>query len=609
MSIFNPTTEKLNIVSRRSFILTAGKLALLGTLGARLYHLQVRDGSVYRDLAEGNRIRVIPVLPRRGVIKDRTGTVLAEGLPRYQLMFAPTKDMDKKQAFMKIAKVLNYPKDKIDEALKIIENPKTEYPLVIDNFMSWENIAKIKVRSRALRGADVTFFEQRTYPYAGATCHITGYTGRITDFSDKNRQLYGEILKHPDLRVGQTGIEQTMQEKLFGHPGYTEVETDAKGRSIKDISYTAAMKGDDVKLTIDVELQEYLHRLLKGKGGVQTEGGSACLINVNTGDIMAMTSVPDYDPNWFTGGISQAQFKSIRENKDKPLKNKSISVTYPPGSTFKPLIALAGLQEGLISPATSTFCSGKMHFAGRDYHCWKKEGHGMVNVHDAIKQSCNIFFYEVGMQLGVDKIAYYARKFGFDTKMGIELPDEQKGLIPDSRWKLKTLKEPWYKGETLSVSIGQGYVEGTPLQMAVAMARMATGRHVEPRLVIQDNQYERSFDFLRGISPRNLQMVQGGMIAVVNAGGTGARSIIADPAYAMAGKTGSAQVKGIDRTKARTKAQEVRETHSIFIGYAPYNKPKFAVAVVVENGGAGSQSAAPIARDILLYAQQKYSGR
>ena len=612
MTIYNPTSEKLNIISRRSFILTAGKLAMFGVLGARLYHLQVKEGNVYRDLAEGNRIKLIPVLPRRGIIKDRAGEVLAEGLPRYQLMFAPIKGVDKKESILQIAKIISLPKERIDELLKIIADPKTEYPLVIDNFMSWENIARIKVKSRDLKGADVTFVEQRSYPYGPATCHLTGYTSKITKFDDDNQRLYGEILKHPDLRVGQTGIELTMQEKLFGQPGYTEVETDSKGRSIKDLSYNPSIKGDDVKLTIDIELQEYLHSLLKGKGGIKTEGGSAALIKVNSGDIMAMTSVPDFDPNWFSAGINKEQLQEIYNNPDKPLKNKAIQMTYPPGSTFKTAVALGALQEGIITPSTSVFCEGHLDFAGRTYHCWKKEGHGLMNVHTAIQQSCNVFFYQVGMALGVDKIAYYARKLGYGAKTGIELPGEESGLMPDSQWKMRALKEPWYKGETLSAAIGQGYVNVTPLQLAVAAARLATGREVIPRLVIENNQYEKSFDFLRGVSTANLAIVQAGMIAVVNdAGGTGIRSKIHDTAYAMAGKTGSAQVKGIDKSLygRRSKTAEAKETHSIFIGFAPYYKPKFAVGVVVENGGAGSMTAAPIASQILLYAQQKYIGK
>ncbi len=612
MSIFNPTTEKLTIISRRSFLLTAGKMTLLATLGARLYHLQVKEGNVYRDLAEGNRIKLTPVLPRRGIIKDRWGNVLAEGLPRYQLMFTPIKGTDKKESFLQIAKVIAYPKDKIDEVVKLIEDPKTEYPLIIDNFMSWDSIAKVKVKSRDLKGADVTFFEQRTYPYGPAATQIVGYTNKLSNFDKDNERLYGEILKHPDLRVGQTGIELTKQEKLFGQPGYTEVETDARGKSLRDVSYNAPIKGEDIKLTIDIELQEYLHRLLKGKGGVQTEGGSAVLIKVDTGDIMAMTSVPDYDPNWFSSGIKKEQLEAIYKNPDKPLTTKFISVPYPPGSTFKTVCAVAAVQEGIVNQSTSVFCPGYLDFAGRTYHCWKKEGHGLMNVHSAIQQSCNVFFYEVGMRLGVDKIAHYARKLGYGAKTGIELPHEATGIIPDSAWKLKTLKEPWYKGETLSAAIGQGYVEVTPLQLAVAAARIATGREVQPRIIIENNQYERSFDFLKGISMSTLSIVQAGMIAVVNdAGGTGIRSRIDDPAYAFAGKTGSAQVKGINKAHygKRSKAIEAKETHSIFIGFAPYFKPKFAVGVVVENGGAGSVSAAPIARDILLYAQQKYTGK
>ncbi len=611
MAVFNPTLEKLGIISRRALILNGGMIAALGVLGVRLYHLQVKEGSIYRDLAEGNRIRLLPVLPRRGVIKDRSDNVLAEGLPRYQLLYTPVKGDNKKESLAQIAKIINLPKDRLDELLKIVDTPGTEYPLILDNFMSWDNIAKVKVHSRDLKGADVTYVEQRSYPFGPSCCHITGYINKLSDFnSEENKKRYGEIIKNPDLRVGQTGIELSKEDILFGQAGYTEVETDARGHSIKDLSYKSSIKGEDVKLTIDVELQEYLHKLLKGKGGLKTEGGSAALINVNNGDIMAMTSVPDFDPNWFSAGITKTQLDEIYKNPDKPLKNKAINVTYPPGSTFKTVVATAALHEGAITTETTFFCPGYLEFGNRVYHCWKDGGHGTVNVHSAIQQSCNVFFYQTGQLLGVDKISYYAHLLGLGQKTGIDLPGELPGVIPDSAWKMKTMKQPWYKGETLNTAIGQGYVEVTPLQLAVQAARVATGKNIEPRLIVENGEYERNFPPLKGINPSIMDIVHSGMIAVVNEpGGTALRSKIEDPNYAMAGKSGSAQVKNINHNIKRSKAQETKDTHSIFIAYAPIYKPKFAVGVIVENGGAGSQSAAPIARDILLYAQQKYIGK
>ncbi len=397
-----------------------------------------------------------------------------------------------------------------------------------------------------------------------------------------------------------------MQDKLAGKPGVTEIEVDSRGRAIKEISYRKDEKGNDLKLTIDMDLQAYTHALLKGKGGLTGEGGSAALIDIDSGDIMALVSVPDYDSNLFIKGITQKDLKNIYGNPDKPLVNKAISNTYPAGSTFKTIVATAALNEGVIDRGTSVFCSGSIYFGGRSFHCWKEGGHGSVSVEHALEQSCNVFFYEVARILGIEKIAKYARLLGLGSKTNIELPFEQEGIIPDPAWKKRVLGQPWYEGETLNTGIGQGYVELTPLQLALSAARIGSGRMVKPKMVIPDGKKETIFfDYIPGLSQQRLQIVQSGMAMVVNSiKGTAARSVIDDDRYRMAGKTGSAQYKAINRNVAKRDS----DTHSLFMGYAPIYKPRFAVGVVVEFGGGGAKTAAPIASQILRFAQEKYLG-
>ena len=605
--MLNPEIQKRTIIRRRSVLLTGGKMLALSILGGRLYFLQVKEKSKYRNLSEGNRIKIIPLMPRRGVIKDRNGKMLAEGLPRYQLLFNPPKNVSAEDSFLKIAKLVNIPKARQDEIISKISNPKTRYPILLENFMAWESIAKVKTKSRDLQGAKVHFIESRIYPFANITSHLTGYIGKISSYSDENKKKFGNLIKHPDLRIGKTGVEKSMQDELVGKPGIAEVEVDSRGRQIKELAFTNQSRGDNLRLTIDVDMQNYTRETLLGKGGIKTEGASAVLMDVENGDIISMVSVPDYDPNAFIRGITNKELQEIYKNPDKPLLNKAISNRYPPGSTFKSVVAIAALEEGLIHRNSFVFCTGGVELGDRTFKCWKEEGHGHVNLDEAIAQSCNVYFYETARILGIKKIAKYAKMFGLGVSTGIQLPGEIKGIVPDPAWKMRNLKQSWYEGETLNTGIGQGYLAATPLQLAVMASRIASGgREVEPRIVVEPkDDSNRKFPFMKGVSGKNIQVVQSGMVKVVNSlTGTARGSKINIDEYRFAGKTGTSQVTEAKRIKKRKAGFE--ENHSVFIGYAPIYKPKYAVSVVVEYGGGGSKAAAPIARDILLYAQQKF---
>lgn len=613
--MFNPQEEKLKIFSRRSIVLAGAKFALLSTLGLRLYYLQVTEKDKYKNLAEGNRIRLIPVIPRRGIIRDRNGKLIVDGLPRYQFVYSPPKDKELAVSnFLAIAKIISLPKEKREEIIQQIKNPslrnKKRSGILVESFLSWENIAKLKINEKNYQGLEVSYAESRNYPYKNIMSHITGYTSIANEKDVKESGISKELLLHPDFRLGRSGLELTKQKTLMGKAGIKEVEIDAKGNFIKDLGYTNHFKGQDIKLTIDVELQEKVLELISGKGGVDKEGASAVVLDIENGDILAMGSVPTFDPNKFVKGISSADYQALINNKDKPFINKAISSTYPPGSTFKPIVAAAALHYGVVNEASQIFCPGHTYLGNKRFDCWKIEGHGSVNMAEALKHSCNVYFYEIAKLMTIDQIQDFAEKLGLGMAYDIDLPNVKKGIVPSRRWKKRNYDEPWYQGETIVTSIGQGFLSVSPLQLAVAAARIGSaGMEVTPRLVIEDNKYEVDFKRIKGIDPELLQVVQSGMAMVVNNyGGTAFRSRITNPNHMMAGKTGSAQT--VARVKKENRYLEKKNdnlTHSLFIGYAPIYKPRFAVSVVVEYGGPGSRTAAPIASKILEFAQQKYN--
>jgi penicillin-binding protein 2 len=611
--MFNPQEEKIKIFSRRSVILTGVKFAMLSALGVRLYYLQITEKKKYKDLAEGNRIRLLPVIPRRGVVKDRNGKTIIDGLPRYQLVFSPQKDKEIAITnFLKVSKLIKLPKKKHEEILNQIKDPtlrnKKRPGILIESFMSWEDIAKVKLHSRDLEGIDVSYAESRFYPYENFACHITGYTSMATEADSTRLNVSKELLLHPDFRLGRAGIEITKQNELMGKPGVKEIEVDARGNFIRDLGYTSHKKGKDLKTTIDIDLQIYLTNLLRNKGGVKKEAGSAVLLDIESGDILAMASVPGYDPNLFVRGISNEDLTELYKDPDKPFINKAISVGYPAGSTFKTIVATASLHYGIVTPSTRIFCGGQTYLGSRRFDCWKKEGHGSLTLPEALQHSCNVYFFEVAKLMTIEQISTFALKFGLGQQFNIDLPQATKGIIPTRAWKWQNYREAWYQGETLVTAIGQGYVSVTPLQLAVAVARIASGgKEITPRLVIENNKYERDFKLMQGVDPEKLQIVQGGMARVVNNfGGTAYASRIEDPQYLMAGKTGTAQVRAKVKKSNRALEEKDNMVHSLFIGYAPVYKPKFAISVVIELGGPGSQTAAPIAKQMLQYAQTRY---
>lgn len=586
--------------TRRAFLLGMAKGLTLAVLGGRLFSLQVQHAQRYRDMAQGNSVRVRPVLAQRGKILDRNGAIIARGEPHYQIIL--TKEgKESVKTIETLAQLLSFNEedkaDLLDKLSKIGEGQS----LLIEDYLTWEQLSKVQVRAHRLSGMTVQQAEKRHYLFGSMLAPVVGYVGVLSAEEMRERKRDRLMFHHPNFRLGKTGIEKVFDYKLQGRAGIDQVEVDARGRYVGDISSDKPKPGEDVRLTIDSRLHNVVTTALKGKGGLQGEGASAVLLHIPTGQIVSLASVPSYDPNKFIGGVDSEYWQTLMDNADAPLANKAISSVYPPGSTFKIVTALAALHEGVITRRTKVHCDGTYTLGNRTFHCWKEEGHGNEDVVSALTHSCNVFFYDVAKRVGVDAIAAMARKLGLGAQTGLPLLNEKSGLIPTRAWKQKNLGEPWYKGETLNVGIGQGYLQTTPVQLALMAARVASGQMVWPELVMEG---QGSSDFTPlDVDPKHLEIVRRGMRNTVNASDGIVHHVrIPEKAKAFAGKTGTAQVVGKRFEKLPKNAQE--RYHALFVGYAPVDKPEFAVSVVVEHGGFGSYVAAPIASQILKEAQE-----
>lgn len=602
---------KEQLFERRTLVLGGLKAGALLLLSGRLYQLQILESDTFSMMAEDNRVKLIPVLPDRGKIRDRFGRVLAENRDYYRILMDGEAAHHPEESLEELASMMKLPQDRLELMLKKVERDHMRGAMIVDNFLSWQEMAAIEQHLPEYPGVSVDTIQLRHYPYADKTAHLIGYVGPISKKPEKPNLM----LSHPDFRVGKNGIEQMADERLRGRGGAKRMEVNVHGLGVRELSVEKAVGGDDLTLTLDVELQQHLIEKMAGVGGVEREGGSAVVMDILSGDVLAMASTPGFDPNQFLLGISRDQWKTLSTDPDVPLINKAISNQYPAGSTFKPVTALAALKAGVINEHTSIYCPGYMQFGSRTFHCHREGGHGAMDVKSAIQQSCNVFFYQIAQRTGIQNIADMARSLGLGMKHGIELPHEKAGLIPDPAWKRKALGKEWYGGETINTSIGQGYVLVTPLQLAVMSARLASGRKVEPHLIRgvvppeslhpkADIPPVSNFESL-GVSPQHMALVRKGMDDVVNsARGTAHRSMIPEPEWAFAGKTGTAQVRGRREEDKHREVEKKFRTHALFTGFAPVGNPRYAVGVVIEHGGSGSGAAAPIAKEALREVQR-----
>ncbi|MEY4707400.1 MAG: penicillin-binding protein 2 [Pseudomonadota bacterium] len=596
--------------TRRAVGMGGGMAAVFAVLAGRLYQLQIRDGKDYLVDAEANRVSQWLIAPLRGRIVDRFGVELANNRRNYRvLLVAEQATEGVEQALDQIGKVIHLTDQRKKKVLRDIAANKKFVPVPVAENLSWEDFSRVNLHLPYLPGVQPDIGETRDYPFGNELVHVLGYVASVSpeEKAADSDPLFGL----PGYRTGKRGIEKEYDKQVRGKAGASRVEVNAYGRIIRELGMEPGQPGEDIYLTLDRQLQEFV----AGKLG---EESAACVVmDVNNGDVIALSSTPGFDPNWFNDGLSGAQWRELTNNDHKPLLNKVMGGAYPPGSTFKTAVAMAAVEAGIATPDYRVHCGGAFFFGGRAFHCWRKGGHGSMDVQSALQHSCNVFFCETARRLGIDRIEQMARKLGMGAPTGIELPGERGGLIPSREWKQKTYKWAWQQGDTISVGIGQGYVTVTPLQLVQMMARVASGKVVSPRLVhsVGGRLMPRDAPALLDVSEKSLEVVRAGLDKVVNQpGGTAYPERITEPGFEMAGKTGTAQVRRFskeERARGLTKNANLEwkmRDHALFAGYAPVINPRYAIVNIIEHGAIGHPQVV-MARDILHFCQQRDPAR
>ncbi len=596
------SATKLNSLNRRMFILAAAKIIILGGIVSRLFFLQVKENKKYLTLSDKNRIREWKLPPIRGEFQDYFGNTIAGNFEAYQLHIIPEEVEDFRYVIYRVKELLELSEKQFKKIVKKKNEIKPWETLIVADNLSWEKFSKINNHLYDLNGVKPVISISRDYPYKDNFTHVLGYVSQ----ANENDLLTNENIKEkfvPGLKVGKTGLEKSFEKQLIGSNSVERYEVNAYGRRISQLAFQTGDKGETIKLTIDTKIQELTNELLKEKAG------SICVMDIYTGAIIAMHSSPSFDPNSFVFGISQDEWQLIRNNPMKPLVNKSLSGNYSPGSTIKPIVALSALENEIINQDFTVQCKGHknpLELYGQTYHCWKKEGHGFVNLREAMKQSCDTYFYEVARRLGVDRLSVTAKKFGLGQKVFKDVFDNEKsGLVPNTEWKKNALGRNWVLGETIITGIGQGFIQTTPIQLCLMTAQIANGGYkIYPKIVANnDNQYTDKFTPLYKKS-RNIKIVQDAMFSSTNeVRGTSYRSRLDDPKYRFAGKTGTSQVKKITERDRELdlKTFEIpyeERDHALYVAFGPYKSPRYALSIIIEHGGSGGTVAAPLAKEL-----------
>jgi penicillin-binding protein 2 len=636
--------KKLQTINRRMFIISVAKIIIFSGIISRLFSLQINENKKYLTLSDKNRLREWRLPPVRGEFLDYFGNIVAGNLKVYQLHVIPEQVENFKYLMIRLKEILDL---EDNEFLKIIKKKNTQKPwetLIVSENLSWEQFTKVNFFLHELIGAKPVLSVTRDYPFKENYTHILGYVSQAS----KDDILKNPTIKKshvPGLRVGKIGLEKTFENDLIGINGIQRYEVNAYGKRINQIDHQEGIKGKTIKLTVDTEIQKLCNDLLNKRAG------SISVMDIFTGEIIAMHSSPSFDPNLFLFGITQDDWQLIRNNQLKPLTNKTLSGLYSPGSTIKPIVALSALENDVISPNFKVNCKGKMEMYGQTYHCWKKKGHGYVNLREAIKQSCDTYFYEIARKLGVDRLKETSLKFGLGEQVlkGV-FENEKKGLIPNTTWKKNTLGKGWVLGETLITGIGQGYIQTTPLQLCLMTAQLANGGFkIYPKIIVDKSQNtyeeikyiiaqntktsketkdglaEASEQILNFINEKkykplyrnqeNIKFILDAMFASTNeVRGTSYSSRIEDKKYQFAGKTGTSQVKRITE-KAREldlKTIEIpyeERDHALYVAFGPYKNPRYSLSIVIEHGGSGSSTAAPIAKKLFKLIMDRHELR
>jgi penicillin-binding protein 2 len=632
--------SKSRLITRRMFILGGLKLAVFFVIIARLFYLQVSENIKYLSLSDKNRLREWKVAPQRGIIKDFFGKTIADNMQVFQIHMMPEDVPDFEVMFFKLSKLIEFSERDKTFLLKKIKKRKPWETIIVKNNLSWAEFAKLNLFLHDFQGIKPVVSVARKYSTDGSSLHLIGYVSEISASDLENSKFLNKI-KTPGLKTGKTGLEKSLNQMMIGKPGFQRFEVNAYGKRVKELKFTEGTIGENFNTTLDWDIQKYATELLKEKSG------SVCVMDIFTGDIIAMVSCPTFDSNKFVHGISQKDWNNLIQNEKKPLINKSVAGLYPPGSTIKPIVALSALENDVISPKFAVQCKGKIELYGQKYHCWKDKGHGFMQLRNAIKQSCDVFFYETARLLGIDRLSVTVKNFGLGNKVLDILPEEKAGVVPNTKWKRENIGKGWVLGETLISGIGQGYFQTTPLQLCYMMAQLANGGYkIAPRII--DDKYalmpivnawrekfsidkmlvdsniekEKKLELISNIkmerlykNPENIKFVLEALYGATNEPmGTSYGSRHIKKGYIYAGKTGTSQIRTITQEERELKLKNKdlpykKRDHALFTAYAPYKFPRYSISVVIEHGGSGSSGAAPIAKKLIRKLLERHEKR
>ncbi len=616
------TINKSKMISRRMFLLSTAKAIVLVGIFGRLVSLQINESKKYRTLSDKNRFREWRLAPKRGLIKDFFDNEIASNEKVYQLHITPENTPNIDNLLFRLKGILNLSNEKIFSLKRKISKQKPWEPIIVSDNLTWSEFSRVNLFLHELQGAEPLVSVARVYPYK-STSHIVGYVSEVSA-KDLKEKEYLRDMSVTGIAVGKTGLENKLDKDIIGKVGFQRYEVNAYGKRIRQIQIDKGQPGENYKTTIDLEVQNFTSDLMK------EVSGATCVMDIYNGDIISMVSSPTYDPNAFVHGVSSKEWEYLLNHRDKPLINKAVAGLYPPGSTIKTLVALSALENDIASPELTVRCTGAIEFYGEKFHCWEKKGHGFMKMRSAIKRSCDVYFYEIARRLGVDRLSVTAKKFGLGKKVLDELFEERSGVVPNTKWKKKYIGKNWYLGETLHSGIGQGYFQSTPLQLCLMTAQLANGGYeIKPRVLTNNKSSNNLKDYIKyknenpndplpvdllvsnfNLNPlfqnqENINFIKDAMFASTNEpGGTSFASRLKSKKFMFAGKTGSSQVKRFtqEQREAEIKQKDLKykdRDHALFIAFAPYINPKYAISVIVEHGGSGSSAAAPIAKKII----------
>ncbi|MFD1509500.1 penicillin-binding protein 2 [Lacimonas salitolerans] len=599
------TQDSVRKVTRRALLLGGAQVAFVAALGLRMRHLQVEQADQFSLLAEENRINIRLIPPARGQIFDRNGRVIAENVPSYRITMVREDAGDVELVLHRLAALVDIPPEDMARARAELDKVRGDTPVTIADRVSWEVISRVAVNGPALPGITPEVGLSRHYPNGLDFAHVVGRVGPVSDFDLSRIEDPDPLLRIPRFQIGKVGVEAEAEEVLRGTAGIKRVEVNAMGRVMRELDRREGRAGTDLQLTVNSELQQYVQARLGN------ESAAVVVMDCDTGDLLTLASSPSYDPNLFVRGISVADYTSLTENTYRPLVPKTVQGLYPPGSTFKMVTALAALEAGIVTPQDTAYCPGHLEVSGRRFHCWKRAGHGTVDLQSSLAESCDVYYYDLALKVGIEKITEMGKRLGLGVAFDVPMPSVKAGILPTRAYKRERFSQEWVVGDTVNASIGQGFVLTSPLQLAVMTARLATGRAVLPRLIKSVDGVEQPSGHGEelGLNPENLRQIRRAMYAVTNnRTGTAYGSRILAEGFRMSGKTGTSQVRNItaeERRRGIVRNEDLpwnRRDHALFVNYAPHDAPKIAVSVVVEHGGGGSSAAAPIARDVTLQA-------